>query len=186
MKALDAAPQAVTKDEFKRAVHIVEEDDDVLIDAYLQAAQDVVETGTNHPLTLRNVEIAIRAGMGVRWWIPCSPVEEVSSIEWQEGATWHALDHSSVVLETAFDEPQLVLPSGFWAGVPDGASVRVRMLVGFEAAPKPLKQAVILIANDWLKAGIDPEHDGYTKVSFGCRALMRQAAYKRPQEWAAV
>lgn len=178
--------QAVSLDEFKRSRHIIESDDmdDALIESYLAAAQSVVETGTNRPLTPRVAQIDCRATGFYRWWLPCAPVRDVTNIEVQSDGVWSDLDISGVWVEQAYDEPQLVLPAGFWDGVADGAAVRVTASVGYDVAPLPLRQAIILIAGDWYEAGIDPDKDANTKVSFGSRVLMNQGKYQRPQEWA--
>lgn len=188
MKALEEITAAVTAEAFRRARPMEGDDEatDTLLDGLLLAAQDVVEAGTNRPLTARNVEISLRVCGPLRWWFPCAPVESVAKIEWQDGSDWVELDISGVALEQAHDEPQLVLPEGFWAGVADGAAVRVTARVGYQSPPRPLSQAVILIAADWHEAGINPDKDKHMTVSFGCRVLMKQNRYRRPKEWGAV
>ena len=179
--------QAVSLAEFKRARHVVEtdSDDDLTFEAYLSAAQDVVETATNRPLTERTVQIAARNLGYRRWWVPVAPLKELTKVEWNNAGTWTDLGLEGVVVESAHDEPQIVFPSGYFAGVPDGAELRVTASVGFEVVPKKLVQAIILIAGDWYEANISFEKVQHTAVSFGCRVLIRQSKYQRPCEWAA-
>jgi len=187
MEIVSNITQAVTAADFKRAIHFVEEDvsEDATFDGLLLAAQAVVEAGTNRPLTTRTAQLRCRSGCGLRWWLPCAPVSEVTKIEWLDTGTWQELPLDGVWLEQSFDEPQLVLPSGFWVGVSDGADIRITAEIGHAAAPKPLAQAIILVASDWYEAGINAEKTSETQVSFGARALMKQARYARPCEWAA-
>ncbi|WP_370210962.1 hypothetical protein [Roseovarius sp.] len=188
MKALDTITAAVVVADFKRSRHIETDEtaDDALLEDLLAAAQAVVETGTNRPLTARSVEITFRAVGGLRWWFPCAPVNAVTKIEWQDGSTWVELPLADVALEQGDDEPQLVFASGFWSSVSDGAAVRVTAEVGADEVPRPLREAIILIAGDWYEAGINPDKDKREMVSFGSRILMRQGRYSRPAEWAAA
>ena len=187
MEMVGNSKRAVTSADFKRAVHFVEEDvsEDATFDGLLFAAQAVGEAGTKRRLTTRIAQLRCRSGCGLRWWVPCAPVSEVTKIEWLDTGTWQAPPLDGVWLGQSFDEPQLVLPSGFWVGVSDGADIRITAELGHAAAPKPLTQAIILIAADWYEAGINPEKAQETQVSFGARALMKQARYGRPCEWAA-
>jgi len=180
---------AVSVDQFKRSRHILPDDvtDDVLFESLLVSAQDVVETGTNRPLTRRVVQIETRVGLGCRWYFPCAPVADITALAFQDSdGMWQNLPLDGVVLQRAFDEPQLVFPAGFASDAPDGAPLRVTANVGHDVVPRPLAQGIILVAADWYEAGIDPDKDKHTKVTFGARALMKQRRYRRPMEWARV
>ncbi len=190
MLATGAIPAAVTVAEFKRAVHIVEgvTDDDVLIAALLAAAQAVVETGARRLLTPRGVQFQYRGAWAQRWWAPVAPVTAVSEVAWQDAAgAWTPLAPGSWRLEMPHDEPQLVYSDAAFAGVTDQAApVRVTAQAGSAAgqAPEALRQAVILIAKEWLDQGIAVgEAQGpQAPLSFGARALIRQGRYLRPCE----
>lgn len=188
MQVQGAYDPAVTVEEFKRAIHVRPEDteDDSAFLGLLSAAQAVVETATNRPLTPRVALLSGRAGIGLRWWLPCAPVSAVTQMEWRNAGVWADLDLTGVYLEQGDDEPQLVFPAGFWDGVNDGAALRVTAAVGGAIVPKLLWQAIILMASEWYEAGINPETGEAPRLSFGVRALIRQGRYKRPCEWASV
>lgn len=189
MKALTAIPQAVSLEEYKRAVHILDEDDNTLFTAYLKAGQEVVEDGSRRPMLPRSVKFDARLVGASRWWFPVCPVASLTALSWRDSSgAVQALDVASVQMEMADDEPQLVFPAGFWDGVSDGMVVSVTATVGYAngQTPERLKEAVILLAKDWYDAGIAVEEKKFLEVSFGCKALMRQMRYKRPAvvEWA--
>lgn len=183
MKALAAIPQAVTRSEWKRAVHIDHVHEDALIDAYLVAAQEVVETATRRPLLPRAVEFNWRALSSARWWFPVAPVQSLTAVAVQVvDGSFFDIDAGLVRLEQAHDEPQLVLLPGALDLLAEGGLVRVRAEVGDALPRAALKQAIILLAKDWYEAGIAVEKKEAMDVSFGCRALMRQSIYVRPRE----
>lgn len=188
MELIGTMPPAVTATAYKRAVHIMPEeaDDDALVEGYLLAAQMTVEEATRRPLTQRVLRISTRATGWRRWWLPICPVHSVSAIKWQgENGQWVALDHAAARLEMGQDEPQLVVPELFWAGVADGAPVAVDVMAGMTACDHrhPLGQAVILLVKDWYEAGLSVETKEFLNVSFGCRAIMKQRRYTRPREF---
>lgn len=188
MKTIGIIPQAVSVEEFKRAVHIMADDadDDVLFASNLAGAQEVVETYTRRALTVRDLVIEARAVGWQRWWVPVCPVVALTGLSVQtENGTWLQLEHTALRLEAADDEPQLVFPGGFWSGAPEGAAVRFSFDAGHAAVPQSLKQAIILLAKDWYEAGIAVEKKEFLDVSFGCRALMKQWRYARPREFGA-
>jgi uncharacterized phiE125 gp8 family phage protein len=190
MDLIGTQTQAVSAAAYKRAVHILPDDadDDALFEGYLMAAQMVVEDATRRPLTPRSLRITTRATGWRRWWLPVCPVSAVSAIRWQRtDGTWADLDASALRLEMPADEPQLVVPDGFWAGVQDGAPVAVDATVGLSDCDHrhPLGQAVILLVKDWYEAGIAVEKKEFLDVSFGCRAIMKQRRYARPREFGA-
>jgi uncharacterized phiE125 gp8 family phage protein len=189
MKNIDAVAQAVSRDDYKKSVHVTEDDidDDDLFDLYLQGAQEVVEAATRRPMTQRSVEFQCRATGWRRWWFPVAPVADVTAIAWQnEAGAWVDLGVSGIRIEQAFDEPQLIVPASFFSTVTDGAAIRITATVGHEVADRPrqLAQAVIMIVKDWFEAGIAIEKKEFLDVSFGCRALIKQVRYVRPFEYA--
>lgn len=180
----------VTSDEFKRAVHMGEDDtdDDALIDALILAATELVESATNRPMLPREYEFTAPAGDWLRWWFPVAPVASIIGVAWRDGGEWQDLDISSIKLERAHDEPQMVLPAEFIASSLGAAEIRVQAVAGFAAGKVPLrlKQAVILTVKDWLEAGIAVEQTEHLRVSFGCKLLIRQGRYARPMVTAAL
>lgn len=184
MQDLGEVAQAVSRVDYKRAVHILDDDsdDDLLFDGLLQAAQAVVETAARRLMVPRSVAFDARAVGAGRWWFPVAPVSEVTAIEWRAGDGWAALDLAGVRLEQGHGEPQLVFADGFFAGVDDGAELRIVATAGHGVMdrPKTLAQAVIMLTKDWFEAGIALDQPDYQKVSFGALALIKQARYKRP------
>ncbi|NBE05934.1 head-tail connector protein [Paragemmobacter ruber] len=185
MKAVGEVPAAVTAAAFKRAVHIIEgvTDDDPLITDLLRAAQDTVEAGTRRPMTPRAVLIEWRATSWARWWFPVAPVVSVASVSLQQGdGSFVALAPEAWRLEMAADEPSLVFADGALVA---GRVVRVACSVGYAdgAGPHQLRQATILLAKEWMDAGIAVEAGQGVPISFGARALMRQVKYVRPAEF---
>ena len=188
MQITGTIPQAVSVAEFKRALHVMvdDTDDDTLFDALLIAAQDVVETGTNRPMTPRTAVLTCRSLGYRRWFPPVAPVTEITAVAWNDAGAWVELGLVGVHLEQHHDTPQIVFPEGYFDGVSDGAELRVTAQIGPDAVDRKLAQAVMLVASDWYEAGIEPDKDQRTTVSFGSRALMKQNRYLRPCEWEAV
>lgn len=192
MRALTDITLAVGADAFKRAVHIPAEDSDdqFLIHDLLAAAQQVVETAARHVLTPRSVEFMARAGMGLRWWVPVKPVQAVESVQIWTGTDWAAVSPDLVRLEFGHDEPQLIFSDLAFADVEQGAPMRIALTCGHSALVRPLGQALIMLANSWYQDGISIEGGAQDAAAaampFGVRALIRQARYQRPCEWAAA
>lgn len=188
MQVIGAVPQAVTAAEFKRAVHIDESetDDLLLFDALLGAAQEVVETATRRPMTQRQVMFTTWAGIGLRWWVPVAPVQAVTLVEIDTGTAWATVDSAAWRLHRAHDEPQVVFTDAAFGTVEELAGLQITATVGPQAVPKPLAQAVILLAKDWFDTGVAVEAQKELPMNFGCRSLIKQARYMRPCEWAAA
>ena len=180
----DPFAAAVSRDDFKRAVHLTEshDDDDALIDGLILAATGVVEAATNRPMLSREYEFTCPPGDWRRWWFPCAPVSGVTEVAWRDGGEWAALSLDGVRLERAYDEPQLVLPTSYQASALGATEIRVRATCGTDnsALIGPLTQAVILVAKEWLDAGIAVDGAEAARLSFGARALIRQRTYRRP------
>lgn len=189
MRAVGEVPMAVSVAAFKRAVHIIEgvTDDDALIDDLLRAAQDTVETATRRPMSVRTVVIEYRGAGWRRWWFPVAPVVSVQAVSvQQEDGSFLPLPSTDWRLEMAADEPCLVFAEGI---EPQGALVRVECTVGHAegTAPRQLAQAVVLLAKEWMDAGIAIEAGqagAGAPMGFGVRSLMRQVRYVRPAELA--
>lgn len=183
MDIIGAAPAlAVSVADFRTTVLFTEPDaeQDAVLSAYLSAAQAVVEAGTNRPLGLRQVRIHLDAVAGMaRWHMPCAPVVSVESVAVEiEGVsapvtTWR--------LERGADQPRIVFDvseSSAWSG----AVLTIEATVGHVDGPvmDRLRQAVIAIAKSWWIANAAVEKSDYTKLSWGCRSLVKQVAYRRP------
>lgn len=180
---------AVTVAEFKRAVHIEQDiyDDDPLIAGLIAAAEDVVATAANCPLSVGVYRFDLPAGAWSRWWFPCAPVVAFLSIEVRDSlGVWSELQNSGFSLLSGYDEPQLVAPadwSGF-DGLVSGVRVSARCgAVSTDLSTRSLRQAVILLAKEWFEEGLNVEGTAQTRrLSFGVRALINQKRYRRPQE----
>lgn len=187
MQVIGAIPQAVSLGAFKRAVVLAEDDtdqDDALT-AYLLAAQDVVEAGARRAMTPRQVEFTTWTGLGLRWWVPVAPVSAVTAVAYDNGIGWTDVPATAWRLVMGHDEPQLVFAPDTFADLSDMACLRITATVGSPAVvPRGLAQAVILLAKDWFDTGVAIEDHKEMAMNFGCRALIRQARYNRPREWA--
>lgn len=188
MKPNGEIGQAVSAAQYKRAVDIVPTDtaSDDLIDFYLQAAQEVVETACRRSMLPRDVVFEVQAKALARWFFPVAPVSTLGDIEVQDAAgDWVAVDASGVVLQFAFDEPQLKLPDGGFPDVAPGAALRIAATIGqADTIPRGMVQAVILTVKEWFDAGVSIEAGAPVELSFGALRLIKQARYVRPAEWA--
>lgn len=183
------ASLAVTVEEFERAMPWIESDDfELTIEAFLQAAQEVVEVASNRPLTTRDVELEFPIVDGFcRWWLPVAPVSAVTSVIAIEPLGDDAtIDNAEVSLQRGHDEPCLWFSDAALeiANVCAAKSVRVQATVGYDdgMAPTALKRAIILLVREWYDAGVSMGDLNETKVSFGVKALIKQQRYVRPGE----
>ncbi|TDX20845.1 hypothetical protein [Rhodovulum visakhapatnamense] len=180
----ETPPLGVSVEAYKRASHWEGDADNSRIEACLAAAQSAVETATRRPLTPRRVRFETAAGQGRRWWVPVAPVREIAEIRWTApDGTSGDLDAGAAWLLFADSEPQILFSDGALAGVPPGSPLAITLSVGPDTVPPTLAQAVILIARDWLEAGIAIETVESPRIAFGARALIRQARYRRPGIW---
>ncbi|MBL3571968.1 hypothetical protein BV509_12325 [Rhodovulum sulfidophilum] len=177
-------PLGVSVEAYKRASHWEGDADNSRIEACLAAAQSAVETATRRPLTPRRVRFETAAGQGRRWWVPVAPVREILGIGWSapDGTTGD-LGADAAWLLFAECEPQILFAEGALAAVPEGSPLAITLSVGPDIVPPVLAQAVILIARDWLEAGIAIETVESPRIAFGARALIRQMRYRRPTSW---
>ncbi|TMV84475.1 hypothetical protein FGG78_21700 [Thioclava sp. BHET1] len=188
MQIVGDVGQAVSLEEFKRAVHLLEDDsdDDLRITACLLAAQEVVETATRRPMLPRNVTFTITAGPWLRWWFPVCPVVQITGLTWlAPDGTETALDLAGTVLRNPGEEPQLQIPEGYFPESAPHAELRIAASVGCAAAAVPLgmKQAVLLIAKEWFDAGVALDQAVVQPMTFAAETLIRKYRYKRPREF---
>ena len=192
MQETAAVAQAVSAADFKRSVHLAVDEvaDDLLINTYLQAAQNVVERATRRLFSARSVQFQCRPGGWGRWYVPVAPVISLTSAQWQDDTgAWVALDPGAVWVEMAAEQPQIVWPSDWLSGLSDGAPVRFTLTAGHDALtlPPQMRQAVLLMAKTWYDAGIAVEDDpAEAPQPFGARALMRQIRFERVTEFGAA
>jgi uncharacterized phiE125 gp8 family phage protein len=188
VRVLGATPQAVSAAELKRARHLPDAgDDDDTINAYLMAAQAVVETACACPMGQRTAVFTVVAQGWARWWFPVRPVVSIDKIEVSDGrGTLTDLAIDRLQLWSAWHDPQLLL-SGV-PGIVSGAELQITAVVGHDVGDWPLQmtQAVKLIAGEWYEAGIAPEGAALSELSFAAKNLIRQVRYLRPVEWGAV
>jgi uncharacterized phiE125 gp8 family phage protein len=162
-----AAGLPVTVARFRAAVPLAAAVDDETLAAYLEAAVNAVELASGRPMLARDLRLVTPAGPWRRWWFPVAPVLAVTLIE---GGTAELL--------TPFGEPMLARDSG-------DAALTITATVGYvdaDAVPAALKQAVILMAKDWLEAAVTLEEIKRDGLSFGAKALIKQQRYRRPTE----
>lgn len=175
-------PVAVTVAAFKAAVPMAEAPEfDTGLAAILRAATETVEAATRRPLAKRSVEILppVTSTGWCRWWFPVAPLVQVTSVAvWTAGA-WLVLAGTDWSVEMAHDEPQLVLSEAV-RSVYGAAAIRVQAEVGHAVIDERLKQAVILIAQEWHIAGAGMGDASVTVNSFAAHALIRQTRYVRP------
>ncbi|WP_407496840.1 hypothetical protein [Pseudooceanicola sp. MF1-13] len=187
MRYVDDAekPLLVSVEAFKSAVHIMADDlvDDTHLTLFLKAAQEAVETAVHIPAApgLYEFDIGFSGGSWRRYWFPCRPVTELAKIEVNDAAgAWVEQDMTDVRLIAPHNEPQLLLPDGWSGWSEDVDRMRITATCG-GACPAQMGQAMILMVNDWLKAGIEAEERYETPiVAMGVHRLMRQVRYNRP------
>lgn len=179
-------PAAVSLAEFKAATPMAESEDfDFGLTLILAAATTTIETATARPLVVREVEFQApltSGGAWTRWWFPVAPVQSITAVSVYSDGAWVDLDAADYRLDCGHDEPQLVLADSV-RSVYAAAPVRVTALCGHDlaAVPMTLKQAVILVAQEWHAAGAGLG-DAVPEVrSFAAHALIRQARYRRPK-----
>ncbi len=173
----------VTVEAFKRAIHLTPDDidDDVLIAAYLLAAQDLVETAIACPLAPRPFEFTAPACAWSAWWFPIRPV--VSLVEMavrDELGAWTVLDITAVFVAEMYDEPRLVVPEAIISDLRAATEVRVRATVGTDQCVRQAQQAIILTVKEWMDAGVSIDGAEPPKLTFGVQNLVRQVRYRRP------
>ncbi|MBL3571792.1 hypothetical protein BV509_12275 [Rhodovulum sulfidophilum] len=179
----ETPPLGVSVEAYKRASHWEGDADNSRIEACLAAAQSAVETATRRPLTPRRVCFETAAGQGRRWWVPVAPARDLLGVTWSGAAGDTALDAGAARLLFPDTEPQILFAEGALAAVPEGSPLAITLSVGPDIVPPTLAQAVILIARDWLEAGIAIETVESPRIAFGARALIRQMRYRRPTSW---
>ncbi|EBA11789.1 hypothetical protein [Roseobacter sp. CCS2] len=175
----------VTVLDFKRAIHLTPDDadDDVLIAAYLLAAQELVETAIACPLAPRPYEFTAPACAWSAWWFPVRPVVSLDEMAVRdEAGIWAELDTAEAFVVQMYDEPRLVVPDAIIAELRCATEVRVRATAGIDARVQRAEQAIILTVKEWLDAGISIDGAEPPKMTFGAHNLIRQVRYRRPYE----
>lgn len=176
-------PAPVTPDDFMAAVHIDEVDDLPSLALLLASATEVVERAANRVIDTRELEITAPSSSWSRWWLPVAPVIRIDAVEVRdETGEWLAVPPSRYRLSRGFDEPQLVRHGTIFRGVE--CRVRVTAGHGADGGALSLKRAVILLAKEWHDADITATDMKPDTLSFGVQRLIRQARYRRPQEFA--
>jgi uncharacterized phiE125 gp8 family phage protein len=178
-------PEAVTVPEFKAAVPMAEADEfDASLTMILRAATQAVEEGARRPILPRPVEILppVTSEGWCRFWFPVAPVQAVTAVQiWNEATgLWVTLPGTDWSLDMAHDEPQLVLVEAV-RQVYGAAAVKLQATVGSTVPDDRLRQAVILIAQEWHLAGAGMGDVAPEVRSFAAHALIRQTRYRRPK-----
>ncbi|MBL4808273.1 MAG: hypothetical protein JKY31_13475 [Rhodobacteraceae bacterium] len=187
LMGIDVADSPISVAEFKRATAQDFAVDDLFIADQLSAATEVVEAATNRPALTREVEFMLDVAEFTTWWFPCAPVIDVDLLSVLDpNGDWQDIPASDYRLITGHDEPRLQMADNVtWPDRATGSAIRVRATVGHvpEAVPRRLRQAIILLAQDWFRdarnSGEDPKEGG-ARLNFGVIRLMRQLKYQRP------
>ncbi|MFV1800423.1 hypothetical protein [Phaeobacter sp. Ay1a-4a] len=184
---VDAIPSGFELDDFKRSVHMMDDEaeNDPALGLVLESAEAAVATATGRPVTPRLVEFIVVRGHWSRWWFPVLPVQELTGLAVDDGAGGR-LDQplGGAWLQQAHDEPQLVIGRSWVGRSVQGDLLRIQARVGgadVSTFPR-LRQAVFLLAKEWLDAGVSIEGETVPQLSFGVRLLIKQARYIRPFE----
>lgn len=178
------AGAAVSVAEFKRSVHIRDEDvdDDAEFSALLAEAEDMITRATGHVLMPQRVAFTVPVTGWRTWWVPVLPVTGLVKLETSKrGAAWADAGILNAAILRGVDEPQIYLPETWagWGADPD--MIRVTLDVGHEdSKPVRLLRAIKLQAKEWFEAGIAVEDAPQTQLYFGVRRLIRQSRYQRP------
>ncbi|MBL4761712.1 MAG: hypothetical protein JKY93_03320 [Gammaproteobacteria bacterium] len=180
---------SVTFEEFTRATHVDGDDDRLSIEAYLLAAQGIVETGTRRPLTRRTMRFEFeihRAGEFQAWFFPIAPVSEVLKVSaWSMDDGDVEIAPGEYALVRGFDEPKLCFS---WSAMSDlsGAGLgKVEAEIGYDDSYNSgeLKQAIILIAKEWYDQDVSIGEAEEFRLSFGSKSIIKQKRYYRPCEF---
>lgn len=183
-----AKPEAVTVEEFKRAIHVLDADidDSAAIRALLDAAQEVVETATGRPFGPVDYQFTAAFGFWKEWWFPCRPVTEITAIDLigADGVP-QAQPLGGARIGMCDDEPRLILTDD-WAGhAVEATEIRITATAGVAAndpSALSVRRAIIMVAKEWLQSDMDMgEQDAPPRALFGGRRLIRQARYMRPK-----
>ena len=180
---------AVDFAEFSRATHVDGGDDQVSIEAYLLAAQEVVETGMRRPLTRRTVQFEFDlacAGEFQEWFFPVAPVSSILKVSSWTGVTGDVeIAPGEYTLARGFDEPKLCFSWVAMSELSGAQTVKVEAEIGYDVSfiPATSKQAIILIAKEWFDQGIGIGDAGEAHLSFGSKNLIKQNRYYRPCEF---
>ncbi len=189
MRTVGPVPSVLSLQGFKEALSIHPDDTerDAALAAYIGAAQDVIERACRRPMGPRPVQFTIAAGGWRRWWFPVTPVTSVSRVGWRDGETGVLTDLAPGTwrIARAFDEPQLVLTEAAVAALPDDVTFEVDAIVGLPVGeiPRNMITAMVILAHEWMDAGIAIGTEAMAPMSFGPRRMIEQMRYMRPQQW---
>ena len=178
---------AVTAEQFRRAAPMVlgGDESDLTLEGYLLAAQEVVETASGRQIGQGLYRFTLQAVAGWRkWYFPCAPVDRIEAAR--------AIGPDGVPAEIPLEElilrggrsaPFVQVPRGWGVTASGEVEVELDAVCGLpegDRAIEPLRNAMILIAQDWLRAGFLPEELEAYRMSFGALRLIKAARYQRP------
>ncbi len=166
----------------------LEVDDEETLGAFLRSAQEVIEAGSNRPLTSRRVELqASLPDLSVSsWWLPVAPVisvEEVSLII--PGEPDFALPVDAFRLLSGHNEPCLWFDESTAQAIGSAVQIQAAATVGYEdaRAPAGLTQAIKMLVKEWFDMGVSIGNLPKSATSFGVSPLISQGRYERPREF---
>lgn len=128
-------------------------DDDAYIGATIEAAVATLEAATGRALGTRGYKLTLTAWPASdRIYLPVSPLVSVEKITYtDEAGVSRVLNPAQYHLDESA-EPALLTPAygGSWPTVRQQAgAISIEYTAGYEAAPAPLKQALLLLIGHW-------------------------------------
>lgn len=189
MRNLTTPELAVTVDQFKRAAHLdlSAADDDLIIESYLRVGQELVETACARPMSPRTMEFTFVGGCWSSWLFPVRHIISVTKVEilGADDPDWVTVPADAYRLRRAYDAPELCLTSQADRIGSEHLDVRVTAEAGHENGDWPMQmwQAMVLVAKEYLEAGIAVEEFQAPQLTFAAHRLIRQVRYIRVAEF---
>jgi uncharacterized phiE125 gp8 family phage protein len=150
------ADEPVSLDDAKAHVREIEDAEDALIEGYLLAARQHVETYTRRALITQTWDYTVD-GLGRQVELPKPPVQSVTSVQYLDstGALQTlAVDQYRVVKRDTGETAIVPAYGAIWPSIyPVEAAVTVRFVCGYgttpESVPQALRQAILLLTGHW-------------------------------------
>lgn len=136
----------------KAHLRVTTEDEDALIEGYVEAAQASVDGPLGwlgRSIATQTLEVRV-ASFGCLEHLPFGPVQHIESVV--------HIDAGGDEVDVSEDVYQLVdgglglANSASWPSVhPSAEAVRVRYIAGFETPPAAVRQAILLLIGQWFR-----------------------------------
>lgn len=85
-RTVDPTSEPVTLDEVKLQINVVADDEDALLDSYIQTAREMVEAYSNRALLAQTYRLKLHEWPGDRIELPRPPLQSVTSIQYYDTA----------------------------------------------------------------------------------------------------